>query len=143
MAQTKPMDTVEKAIGATLTVVHPLLHLANGKYQRSGLLDVLPRQLTHEGVVLEQHIREGRFQRSLSLITAFSSLLSGLEVTYEHYVGSYSQQIMYTPVFLSLVLFIASVWAVFNRWAARVLLPIVSLVTVLDGVVGFYMHIRG
>jgi hypothetical protein len=109
----------------------------------SFLQGLLPPTLAHDEKTVLQHIREGRFQRSLSLITAFSSLLSGLEVTYEHYVGSYSQQIMYTPVFLSLVLCIASVWAVFNRWAARVLLPIVSLVTVLDGVVGFYMHIRG
>jgi hypothetical protein len=137
MALTKPLDT-RKNVGE-----RSLENLSNGKQQRSGFLDLLPRQLTHEGAVLEQHIREGRFQRSLSLVTAFSSLLSGLEVTYEHYVGSYSQQIMYTPVFLSLVLCIASVWAVFNRWAARVLLPIVSLVTVLDGVVGFYMHMRG
>ncbi|HLX58276.1 MAG TPA: hypothetical protein VKR83_14750 [Ktedonobacteraceae bacterium] len=101
------------------------------------------KTLAHDEKVALQHIREGRFQRSLALITAFSSLLSGLEVTYEHYVGSYSQQIMYTPVFLSLVLCIAGMWAVFNRWAARVLLPIVSLITILDGVVGFIMHIRG
>ena len=92
---------------------------------------------------MEHHIREGRFQRSLSLITAFSSLLSGLEVTYEHYIGSYSQRIMYTPVFLSLALFIAGVWGIFNRWVARIVLPIVSLLTVIDGIVGFVFHIRG
>src|SRR5437588_12624598 len=104
------------------------------------MLDTLPKKITREGIVFEHHIREGRFQRSLSLITAFSSLLSGLEVTYEHYIGSYSQQIMYTPVFLSLVLCIGSICAVFNRWAARIFLPIVSLITIVDGVVGFYMH---
>ena len=62
------------------------------------MLDTLPKKITREGIVFEHHIREGRFQRSLSLITAFSSLMSGLEVTYEHYIGSYSQRIMYTPV---------------------------------------------
>jgi hypothetical protein len=143
MAQAKPVDAVEKAIGATLTVARPLLHITNGRYQRSGLLDMLPRQLTHEGVVLEQHIREGRFQRSLSLIAAFSSLLSGLEVTYEHYVGSYSQRIMYTPVLISPVLLIAGIWGVFSRRAARTVLPIVSLITIIDGVTGFIFHIRG
>src|SRR5437588_8012227 len=101
------------------------------------MLDTLPKKITREGIVFEHHIREGRFQRSLSLITAFSSLLSGLEVTYEHYIGSYSQQIMYTPVFLSLLLVIAAVWAVFSRWAARILLPIVSFLTAVDGIVGF------
>jgi hypothetical protein len=115
----------------------------NGHAPRSFLQNLLPPMLLHDEKTVLQHIREGRFQRSLSLITAFSSLLSGLEVTYEHYVGSYSQQIMYTPVFLSLVLCIAAVWAVFNRWAARIFLPIVSLVTVIDGVVGFIMHVRG
>jgi hypothetical protein len=49
-----------------------------------------PRGLTHEGVVFEQHIREGRFQRSLALVAGLSSLPSGFEVAYEHYRGSYS-----------------------------------------------------
>ena len=107
------------------------------------LQNLIPPTLARDEKTILQHIREGRFQRSLSLITAFSSLLSGLEVTYEHYIGSYSQQIMYTPVFLSLVLCVAGVWAVFNRWAARIFLPIVSFVTVIDGVIGFVMHVRG
>jgi hypothetical protein len=42
---------------------------------------------------VRNHIREGRFQRSLSLLTAFASLMSGLEVSYEHYRGSYSQRV--------------------------------------------------
>lgn len=102
-----------------------------------------PNALVHDEQVIIQHIREGRFQRSLSLITAFASLLSGLEVTYEHYIGSYSQQIMYTPVILSAGLLLTSIWAVFNRWAARVLMPIVAFLNMLDGLIGFYMHIRG
>ena len=115
----------------------------DGHVRGALLQNLLPPVLAHDERVIVQHIREGRFQRSLSLITAFSSLLSGLEVTYEHYIGSYSQQIMYSPVFLSLVLVIAGVWAVFDRWAARIVLPIVSFVTAIDGTVGFIMHIRG
>lgn len=112
-------------------------------HHQSRLQDLLPRRITHEGIVLDQHIREGRFQRSLALITAFSSLLAGLEVTYEHYRGSYGQRIMYTPVILSFTLLVSSLWAVFNRWAARVLMPIASLLLFLDGVIGFFYHIRG
>ena len=97
----------------------------------------------HDEQVILEHIREGRFQRSLALITAFSALLSGLEVTYEHYIGSYSQRVMYTPVILSGVLCMASVWAVFNRWAARRVLPPVSALMIADGVVGFGLHIWG
>ncbi|HEX9132468.1 MAG TPA: hypothetical protein VF844_09255 [Ktedonobacteraceae bacterium] len=129
-------------IGAALAL-GKLVGALTGRKRRSRLVELLPRKMTHEGVVLEHHIREGRFQRSLSLITAFSSLLSGLEVTYEHYISSYSQRIMYTPVIISVALFIAGVWGTFNRWVARVVLPIVSLITVIDGVVGFIFHIRG
>jgi len=99
--------------------------------------------LLHDTAVVEQHIREGRFQRSLSLITAFSSLLSGLEVTYEHYRGSYSQQVMYTPVFLSVALFLAGIGGAVERRVARTVLPVLSTFTILDGLVGFYFHVRG
>src|SRR5579883_2962067 len=135
MALTKPV-TLLNDVGKRSQTLLP------GK-PRSRLLDFLPRKITHEGVVLEQHIREGRFQRSLSLITAFSSLLAGLEVAYEHYRGSYGQQVMYTPVLISPLLTIAGVWSTFSRRAARTILPLVSLITLIDGVVGFYFHVRG
>lgn len=114
-----------------------------GRGSRTLFRGLLPFSLRHDEQLIIEHIREGRFQRSLALITAFSSLLSGLEVTYEHYIGSYSQRIMYTPVLLSGGLCMASVWSVFNRWAARALLPVVSLLTAADGVLGFVLHVRG
>lgn len=110
---------------------------------RALLANLSPLALKHDEQTIIEHIREGRFQRSLSLITAFSSLLSGLEVTYEHYIGSYSQRIMYTPVLLSGGLCMASVWGIFNRWAARALLPALSALMLADGAVGFVLHIRG
>ncbi|MDQ6661852.1 MAG: hypothetical protein M3Z24_12930 [Chloroflexota bacterium] len=99
--------------------------------------------LPRDARLIDRYIREGRFQRSLSLITAFSSLLSGLEVAYEHYIGSYGQRIMYTPVIISPLLFIAGIWGAFSKRAARTVLPIISVITVIDGIVGFIFHIRG
>lgn len=133
------------AVVDTLKTTKRLIQGVRGllQQQRSGWQALIPRAITREGIVLEQHIREGRFQRSLSLITAFSSILAGLEVTYEHYRGSYGQQIMYTPVLISPVLALAGVWGAFNRRIARTLLPIASLITIIDGVVGFYFHVRG
>ena len=57
---------------------------------RDGWLDhvwkkVLPPPLAREFVSVDAHIREGRFQRSLSLMAGASSVLAGLEVSYEHY----------------------------------------------------------
>lgn len=93
--------------------------------------------------IMRNYIREGCFQRSLSLLTAFASLMSGLEVSYEHYRGSYSQRVMYTPVILSAALTGAGVSGFFNRWAARTVLRAVSAFTLLDSAVGFYFHVRG
>ena len=92
---------------------------------------------------LENRIREGRFQRSLALLTAASSVLSGLEVAYEHYRGSYSRRVMYTPVILSGVLAAAGIAAFFSRRAARWFLRIASAVALIDAGFGFYFHIRG
>ena len=88
-------------------------------------------------------IREGRFQSWLALIAGMSSVLSGLEVGYEHYRGSYSRRIMYTPVALSGVLAVAGVAGFFSRRAARTVLPVVSVLTLGDCVLGFYFHVRG
>jgi len=92
---------------------------------------------------LENRIREGRFQRSLALLTAATSVFSGLEVAYEHYRGSYSRRVMYTPVILSGVLAIAGIAAFFSRRVARTILRLAAVVTLVDAGVGFYFHVRG
>lgn len=92
---------------------------------------------------VRNHLREGRFQRALSLITAGASLVSGLEVAYEHYRGSYGQVVMYTPVALSAALTGAGIWGTFSRSAARSVLRGVAGLTLADAVVGFGFHIRG
>lgn len=94
------------------------------------------------GIVL-RHLREGRFQRSLAAITAASGVASTLEVAYEHYKGSYSNPVMYSPVLLGGALTLASCWAVFNGGAAILTLRAVSMLTLADGATGFIFHIRG
>ncbi|HLY30349.1 MAG TPA: hypothetical protein VKQ36_04945 [Ktedonobacterales bacterium] len=103
----------------------------------------LPMRLVSEGEAIEWRIREGRFQRGLALISALSGLLGGLEVTLDHYKGSYSQRVMYSPLILSPLLTIAGVWGAFNRRVARTFLPLASLALLVDGVVGWVFHMRG
>ena len=102
--------------------------------------------LTHperDAEAIANALREGRFQRSLSLLTAATSIISGLEVAYEHYRGSYSRRVMYTPVILSGVLAVAGIAAFFSRRAARTVLRAASFITLVDAGVGFYFHVRG
>jgi len=92
---------------------------------------------------VEIYRREGQFQRWLALVAGVSSAMSGVEVGYMHYRGSYSRRIMYTPVILSTFLFGAGVWAFFSRYAAKTVLPAISALTLADSAIGSYFHIRG
>ncbi|MBV8812542.1 MAG: hypothetical protein JO033_28045 [Acidobacteriaceae bacterium] len=92
---------------------------------------------------VDRHVKDGRFQRSLAAVTAASSLVSGLEVTYEHYKGSFSNPVMYTPVILSGALTGAAVAGFFSRKAARRAMRWISAITLADGIIGFGFHVRG
>ncbi len=95
------------------------------------------------GRLVDEHIREGRFQRSLSLLAGLSSLMTGIEVGYEHYRGSYSRRVMYSPIFCSVLLLGGGLAGFFSKRAAcRILRPIAAL-TLMDGAAGFYFHVRG
>jgi hypothetical protein len=99
--------------------------------------------LHRASISLLDHLREGCFQRSLCSVVAATSVASGLEVGYEHYKGSYSNPVMYTPVALSGALAGSGVLGAFSRRCARTVLRWVSIATLADGVVGFFFHVRG
>jgi hypothetical protein len=103
----------------------------------------LPTPLDGVTARLLERIRQGRFQRSLCLLVASTSAASGLEVGYEHYKGSFSNPVMYTPVVLSGVLAVAGGLGFFSQRAARTVLRTVSILTLADGAIGFFFHIRG
>jgi hypothetical protein len=103
----------------------------------------LPAPLDKIAVSALNRLREGCFQRSLCFVVAATSVASGLEVGYEHYKGSYSNPVMYTPVALSGALAGSGLLGVFSRWSARTILRWVSIATLADGMIGFFFHVRG
>lgn len=103
----------------------------------------LPKSIGNMAAQALEHIRQGCFQRSLSLVVAVTSVASGLEVSYEHYKGSYSNPVMYTPVLLSGALAGAAALGSLSRWSAQNILRPVSVVTLADGLIGFIFHVRG
>jgi hypothetical protein len=90
-----------------------------------------------------EEIREGRLQRGMATIAAFSAIVSGFEAYVQHQRGAFSHWLMWTPVWLTPPTAIAAVAALFSKRAARWLLPAISLVSLADGLVGFYYHLRG
>ena len=76
------------------------------------LVKTLPGPVREIAAMALDHIQYGYFQRSMALLVAGSSLVSTIEVGYEHYKGSYSNPVMYTPVTLGAALTLASTAAV-------------------------------
>ncbi len=105
--------------------------------------DELPENLSDDAIAVDAHIREGRFQRCMSLMAGASSIIAGLEVSYEHYRGSFGQKVMWTPLVLSGAMSGAGVWGFFKPWVARTVLRWVSTATLADCLAGFYYHVRG
>jgi hypothetical protein len=88
-------------------------------------------------------VAHGRFQRRLALTSAFFAILAGGEAYFEHLRGSFNQRVMWTPVWVTPFMVLAAVGAAASERLARLVLPVVSLVTLLDGMLGFLLHLRG
>jgi len=100
-----------------------------------GRLELLDRLL--------QNVEHGRFERSLSGLTAVGALVTGAEIYLEHDRASFGNKMMWLPVALTPLAGAAGVGGVFSRRLAKTALPVVSAVLVANGLQGTYLHIRG
>jgi hypothetical protein len=90
-----------------------------------------------------RNLLSGRFQKTLSALTAVSAVGLGFEIYLEHYKGSFGDKWMWTPIALTPPLTAAGVAGVLSEKHARTTLPAVSALYALDGAVGVITHIRG
>jgi hypothetical protein len=88
-------------------------------------------------------LRRGRAQRTLAAATAASALPLGLEIYSEHFRGSFGDKWMWTPIALSPLLTAAALAGMRSKRAATTVLPAVSALYCLDGLVGVYTHVQG
>ena len=104
------------------------------------------RQARSERHLIDHVLRDvshGRFERSLSGLTAVSALVTGAEVYLEHYKGSFGNKWMRSPVVLTPPLVAAGVAGLFSRRAAKTALPVTAGLYFANGLVGEYFHARG
>ena len=92
---------------------------------------------------LVRNIRDGRVQRLLAATTALSAPALGAEIYFEHYKASFGDKWMWTPLLLTPPLTAAGVAGMVSQKAARTVLPAVSALYVLDGLVGVVTHLQG
>jgi hypothetical protein len=90
-----------------------------------------------------RNIETGRFERSLSALTAAGALVTAAEIYFEHDKASFGNPWMWAPVALGPVGAAAGIAGACNRRMAKTALPIASAVIVANGLQGTYLHARG
>ena len=88
-------------------------------------------------------VRTGRFERSLSAVTAAGAAITAAEIYLSHDGASFGNKMMWWPVVVVPTAIPAGVAAVFSARAARTVLPLTSAAIVINGVQGTYLHWRG
>jgi hypothetical protein len=88
-------------------------------------------------------VRTGRFERTLSGLTAVGSAVTAAEIFLEHDRASFGNRMMWWPVALGPVGVAAGVAGVFSKRMAKTALPLASAAIVLNGLQGTYLHVRG
>jgi hypothetical protein len=88
-------------------------------------------------------IRTGRFERSLSALSAAGAVVTCAEIWLEHDKASFGNSMMWWPVVLAPAAAAAGIGGVFSRRLAKTVLPVMSALVVANGVQGTYLHARG
>lgn len=88
-------------------------------------------------------IEHGRFERSLSGLTAVSAALTTAEIYVEHYKASFGNKWMWSPILLTPPLVAAGIAGTFSKRWAKTALPVTAGLYALNGLLGEYFHARG
>ena len=88
-------------------------------------------------------VRTGRFERSLSALTAAGAVITTAEIYLSHDGASFGNKMMWWPIVVMPTAIPAGVAAVFSRRAAHTVLPLASAAIVVNGLQGTYLHWRG
>jgi hypothetical protein len=102
----------------------------------------LPR-LRRDVRIARHDVATGRFERTLSALTAAGAALTAGEIYFSHDGASFGNRMMWWPVVVVPTAIPAGVAAVFSRRAARTVLPVASAAIVVNGLQGTYLHWRG
>ncbi|MEO7058403.1 MAG: hypothetical protein ABI083_01655 [Lapillicoccus sp.] len=90
-----------------------------------------------------RNIETGRFERSMSALTAAGALVAAAEIFFEHDSASFGNKLMWLPVVMGPVGAAAGVAGFCSHRMAKTALPIASVAICVNGLQGFYLHARG
>jgi len=90
-----------------------------------------------------RNVQTGRFERSLSALTAAGALVTAAEIFLEHDKASFGNKWMWAPVALGPLGAAAGVAGVFSRRMAKTALPLASAAIIANGLQGTWLHLQG
>jgi hypothetical protein len=99
--------------------------------------------MTRFARAIVRNLRRGRAQKLLAAATALSAPPLAFEIYLEHYKASFGDRWMWTPIWLTPPLTAAGVAGVYSEKAAKTILPALSALYLLDGLIGVLTHVRG
>jgi hypothetical protein len=140
-AQRAGSSASHAAAKAASSAVSAAGDVAAAAAERAGQLP--PVRLPEATEHLLENVRTGRFERTLSGLTAAASLVNSAEIFLEHDRASFGNRIMWWPVLLGPVGAAAGIAGVYSGRMAKTALPIASLAIVANGIQGTYLHLRG
>ncbi|MGH9062607.1 MAG: hypothetical protein ACRD0L_01270 [Acidimicrobiales bacterium] len=100
-------------------------------------------EITHLVDRVVRDVEHGRFERSLSGLTAVAAAVTTAEVYFEHYRASFGNKWMWSPIVVTPPVMVAGIMGVFSKRWAKTALPLTALVYTADGLLGEYFHARG
>jgi len=89
------------------------------------------------------NVEHGRFERSLSGLTAVAALVTTAEVFLEHYKASFGNKWMWSPILVTPPVVVSGVAGIFSTRWAKTALPITAGIYTANGLAGEYFHARG
>jgi hypothetical protein len=89
------------------------------------------------------NVQHGRFERSLSGLTAFAAAVTTAEIYLEHYRASVGNKMMWSPIIVTPPVMVAGIGGVFSRRWAKTYLPVTAIIYTANGLIGEYYHARG
>jgi hypothetical protein len=90
-----------------------------------------------------RYVRHGEFGRTLSVLTGVGSVVTAVEIFFEHDKASFGNRLMWLPVAIGPLGAAAGVVGFFNAEVAHTVLPLTSAAIVVNGLQGTYLHARG
>lgn len=98
---------------------------------------------THLVDRITSNVAHGRFERSLSGLTAAAAVVTTAEVYLEHYRASFGNKWMWSPILVTPPVVVAGIGGVFSRRWAKRYLPVAAAAYTANGLLGSYFHARG